>query len=67
METIRDCHGHVICKANAHDGTLEVKYRHLLLELKIAEDDKCTIGREDTITYIQRVKNTHFIVSSYVL
>ena len=67
METIRDCHGHVICKVDSHNGTVELKYRHLTLELHIEQGDGFTVHRENTVTQIKRVAGAQFTVSSNII
>ena len=67
MEEIKDCHGHVICKADLHNGTVELKYRRLLLVLHIEQGEGFTVHRDDTITQIQRVADARFTVSSNII
>ncbi len=65
MEIIRDYKGRIVCKANASDGHIEIKYRSLTIRATVGIGDTYTVEREGIITEVTRTSESHFSVSSY--
>ena len=64
-EIIRDWQGHIVCIANAADGTVETKYGRLRVLTRIAVGESYCVERANSITWITRESETRFTSKSY--
>ena len=64
MDTIRDCTGRIVCKANASNGLIETKYCKLKIFVTITIGSTYTVIRDGITTQITRVNERGFSVSS---
>lgn len=64
MDTIRDCTGRIVCKANASNGLIETKYSKLKIFVTITIGSTYTVIRDGITTHITRVNESGFSVTS---
>lgn len=64
MDTIRDCTGRIVCKANASNGLIETKYCKLKIFVTITIGSTYTVIRDGITTHITRVNESGFSVTS---
>lgn len=65
MEDIRDCNGHLVCKAEPSSGNVEAAYKRQLTKTTLAVGAKFIIERDGVRTTLTRKSNTKISVDSY--
>lgn len=65
MLTIKDCLGHVVCKANTTTGAIEMKYKKIKMSSVLPVGGSCIVERDNITTQITRVNTSVFDVKSY--
>lgn len=67
MEDIRDCNGHLVCKAEPSNGNIEAAYKRQLTKTTLAVGAKFVIERDGVRTIVTRESNTEINVDSYAI
>lgn len=65
MLTIKDCLGHIVCKANTATGLIEMKYKKIKMSSVLPVGGSCVVERDNITTQITRVNTSVFDVKSY--
>lgn len=64
MEDIRDCKGHLVCKAEPSDGFIESSYKRQTTKMRLPIGGNITIERDGVRTVITRRDSTELDVES---
>ncbi len=64
MKEIRDCKGHLVCKAEPTDGFIEAAYRHQVTKTLLPIGGVFTIERDGIITIIKRSSKAELNINS---
>ena len=63
MEPIKDSLGRVVCMACHQKGTCQIKYRQMMISMKIPIGETLVVHRQDTVTHITRHPEHGFVIS----
>lgn len=64
MLTIKDCLGHVVCKANTATGVIEMKDKNIKMRSVLPVGGSCIVERDNITTRITRINTSVFDVKS---
>lgn len=64
MTDIRDCRGHLVCKAEPEHGLVEAVYKRQLTKTTLAVGGEFTVEREGVRTIVTRKSNSEMSVDS---
>lgn len=64
MDEYRDCKGHLVCKADAQTGLVEIQYRDRAVKMTVPVGESFTVTLRDTETVMTRSSNRTFDVRS---
>ena len=55
MLTIKDCLGHVVCKANTTTGVIEMKYKKIKMSSVLPVGGSCIVERDNCCHLVARI------------
>lgn len=65
MVEYRDCKGHLVCKADALTGIVEVPHKDRAVKMTVSVGESFTVTLRDTVTVMTRISNLTFDVRSH--
>ena len=65
MDEYRDCKGHLVCKADARTGIVEIQHKDRAVKMTVPIGESFTVTLRDTETVMTRINDLTFDVRSY--
>ena len=65
MDEYRDCKGHLVCKADALTGQVEIQYRDRAVQMTVPVGERIVVTHRDTVTTLTRNDHSAFQVESH--
>ncbi len=65
MDEYRDCKGHLVCKADAATGRVEIQYRDRTVQMTVPVGESFVVQHRDTVTTLTRNNQGAFQVESH--
>ena len=64
MVEYRDCKGHLVCKADAQTGKVEIQHKERVVKMTIPIGESFTVTLRDIETVMTRISNQAFEVKA---
>lgn len=65
MVEYRDCKGHLVCKADAQTGIVEIQHKDRAVKMTVPIGESFTVTLRDTVTVMTRISTMAFDVKSH--